>query len=142
MRLKVVDRLDFSVGGYQAADGALLDNRGSNRDRVVMVSYVGSKCCNGRQDHKRRHPPAPRPAFRTVSIQWHTGKSVTFNVSSTRCGRQANALRTCLVRCIDPAVGANSGAVIFVSRVIAESIVLRRIISREDFLMTLSVIAV
>ena len=37
VRFEIVDGLDFSVGGNQAADGALLDNGGSHRHGVIAA---------------------------------------------------------------------------------------------------------
>jgi len=82
--LEVVDGLNFSVGGNQAADRALLDDGGSHRHRVIAAGNESGQHDHRRQDRKRRYPPTPRLASRTVSIQWHEEKSTSFNVYHPR----------------------------------------------------------
>jgi hypothetical protein len=90
--LEIIDRLNFSVGRNQAADIALLDDGGSHRNRVVTVGNESSQHNHRRQNRERRYPPAPRPAFRTVSIQCHSEKKREPQcISSTRGGEQGNA---------------------------------------------------
>src|SRR5450631_4452341 len=103
--LKVADRLNFSVGGNQAADRALLDDRGSYRHRVIAVGDESSENDHGPEDRKRCYPPPPRLASRTVSIQWHAGKNVTsmYIIHPLR-GAGKCRLRTCLFRCNAQAV--------------------------------------
>jgi hypothetical protein len=46
MGLKVVDGLDFPIGGNQAADHALLDDGGSHRYRVIAAGDKGGQKAN------------------------------------------------------------------------------------------------
>src|SRR5208282_690162 len=98
--LEVVDGLNFSVGGNQAADRAQLDDGGSHRHRVIAVGDESSQHNHRRQNCKRRYPPTPRPASRTVSIQWHAEKRASFNVYHPgAAGAGKRTLRTYLFRC-------------------------------------------
>ena len=55
MRLEVVDGLNFSVGGNQAADRAPLDDGGSHRHRVIAA-----------RDESGQHNHAPRIATAVI----------------------------------------------------------------------------
>ena len=83
------------LGPYYIADsprrppGASLidtDDGGPHLDRVVAVGDKSRQHYDPRENRKRRDPPTPRLAFRTVSIQGHVEKSASFNVSFRRCG--------------------------------------------------------
>jgi len=84
--LEVVHRLNFSVGGNQAANRTLFNDGGSHLNRIIAMGDESGHHNHGPEDGKRRQPPAPRRASRTVSIQWHAEKSASFNVSSAPSG--------------------------------------------------------
>ena len=84
MRLEVVDGFYFSVGGNHTADLALFNLGGADRHGNIAAGDEGSQDNDPGEDDKRRGPPTPQWAFRTVSIQWHAEKSASFNVSSMR----------------------------------------------------------
>jgi hypothetical protein len=83
VRLKIVDRFNFSIGGNHATDGSLLDNSSSYSDSIVPARDKGGQDDHGCDDGQSWYPPTPP---RTVSIQWHTEKKASFNVSSARYG--------------------------------------------------------
>src|SRR5258708_33470753 len=69
--LEVVNRLNFSVGGNQAADLAPLNDGGSHQHRIVAAGDESGQHDERRQDHQRGYPPTPPSAARTGFIPRH-----------------------------------------------------------------------
>jgi hypothetical protein len=87
VRFKVVYGLDFPIGRDDTSDLTLMDLGRANLYRIIVADNKGSEQSDGCQDDKRRSPPPLRRVLRTVSIQWHAGKSASFNVSFMRSAK-------------------------------------------------------
>src|ERR1700686_3912885 len=81
MSLEVFDWLNFPIGRNHAADGCPFGDSGSHRHPIIAPRNKSRENDHGRKDGQRGEHPTP---FRTVSIQWHAEKRVSFNVSSRR----------------------------------------------------------
>src|SRR5208337_3684658 len=104
MRFEVVDGLNFPVGGNQTPDRPLLDDSGSHWNPVIAVRDESGRQDYRPKDGKRRYPPTPRLASRTVSIQCHTEKSASFNVYHPSAAEQSVYAWPYLFGCSAPAV--------------------------------------